>query len=60
MGRNFGATDKKKGTQANETAIAGVTEASDYLQKMLGDPSGMKLDQSIDRAAHTPVEKALD
>lgn len=59
MGRNFGATDKKKGSQKNETAIAGVTNSNEFLQKKLGDPAGIKLDQSVERASNRPVGEEL-
>ncbi|GAB6181234.1 hypothetical protein JCM14036_25530 [Desulfotomaculum defluvii] len=51
MPRKPGATDKKKGSQKNETFIPGVTEGADFIQQKLGDPQGMKLDKSIVQAA---------
>lgn len=51
MPRKPGATDKKKGSQKNETSIPGVTEGADFIQQKLGAPQGMKLDKSIDQTA---------
>lgn len=51
MPRKPGATDKKKGSQKNETFIPGVTEGADFIQQKLGDPRGMKLDQDIAQAS---------
>lgn len=55
MVRKAGATDKKsKGSQTNETAIAGVTGASDFVQEM-GSKIGKQLDADVAKAARKPA-----
>lgn len=60
MGRNFGATDKSKGSQRSETAMPGVTaESAAYLQKKLGKTQGQQLDQEVVKAAYKPAGEEL-
>lgn len=58
--RKAGATDKKsKGSQTNETAMAGITGVSDYLQQM-GSDIGEALDADVAKAARKPAEEVTE
>lgn len=57
MVRKPGATDKKKGSQQNETHIPGVTEGSDFIQQRLGEEEGIKLDKSMKNFTHKPINE---
>lgn len=60
MVRKAGATDKKsKGSQKNETYMAGITDAGDIIQKN-GNDKGRKLDQDIEKAARKPAKEVFD
>lgn len=52
MVRKAPATSKTKGSQRDETRMAGITDNADYLQQQ-GNPGGIRLDQSINREAHS-------
>ncbi|WP_156779605.1 hypothetical protein [Desulforamulus reducens] len=53
MVRKVGATDKKgKGSQRNETHMAGITTASDFIQEKMAKESGIKLDQHVNEYSH--------
>ncbi len=52
MVRRAPAADKHKGSQKNETYMAGITGAADLLQQT-GDPGGKALDEAIARAARS-------
>lgn len=60
MVRKAPATTKHKGSQKNETYMAGVTDSIDYLQQQ-GNPDGIALDQSIaDAAKAKTAEDIMD
>jgi len=60
MVRKAGATDKKaKGSQKNETYMAGITDAADFIQQK-GDPGGIKLDQDIAEAASKSAKEVIE
>ncbi|WP_227765147.1 hypothetical protein [Zhaonella formicivorans] len=60
MVRKAGATDKKsKGSQKNETYMAGITESADFVQKF-SDPRGSKLDHDVAKAVNKPVKEVVE
>lgn len=60
MVRKAPATTKNKGSNSNETSMAGITEHTDILQQ-LGNPAGIALDQSVAKAAkQMTAEKFAD
>lgn len=56
MVRKAPATTKHKGSQKDETYMAGITNNSDYIQQQ-NDPAGLKLDKSIAENAAENLSK---
>lgn len=56
MVRKAPATTKHKGSQRDETRMAGITDNADYLQQQ-GDPAGIRLDESVTHEAHSKSAK---
>lgn len=50
--RKAPATTKHKGSQKNETFMAGITGGADILQQY-GDPGGIAMDEAIAKAARS-------
>jgi len=60
MVRKAGATDKKsKGSQKNETYMAGITGAADFIQQKIGSSGGIKLDHDLAENANKPVDEVI-
>lgn len=60
MVRKAPATSKTKGSQRDETRMAGITDNADYLQQQ-GSPGGIRLDESVTHAAHSKsAEDVMD
>lgn len=60
MVRKAPAASKTKGSQRDETRMAGITDNADYLQQQ-GNPEGIRLDESITLEAHSKsAEDVMD